>query len=250
MNRNAALTGLAFAAATVVVAQPMLAQQVTGVIITGPCYSAVYNPSGVCVDEPTPQQRAEQKERDRKERERLERERIAREAREVEYRRKVDAQLAKMGGNPARRAEAERFVAMQQEAEAARARLARAKPKSCTARTWDQAVAHPGSTRDIAFAALNTSVSRRSGCSIGGNESVTSVRLASAANCEQRKLPQLKQPPVGNCFQCISQETAVLYGYIPGKGWPEPEIEWVCNATIACAAQKCGDGSGSKVTTQ
>ncbi len=244
-----ALLGGVLAVLTIFAAQPMQAQRrETQVVITADvCMSNVYSSSGICIDNPTPQQRAEQQERERKERERLERERLEREAKQAAFQRKVDAQLAKMGGNPARRAEAERFVAMQEQAEAARAKLPR--PKVCTPRTWDQQTSFPGSTRDVAFAALTTSVSRRQGCSIGGSETVTSVRLASAANCSERKLPTIKPPPVGTCLGCISEKQAIPLGYVPGQGWPPPPTEWVCTATVACASQKC-EGPGSKVSAQ
>ncbi|MCZ8283431.1 MAG: hypothetical protein O9286_14465 [Aquidulcibacter sp.] len=249
-SSHSAVMGFVLAALTIFAVTPMLAQESGGYMITGPCFHPVTNRSGICPENLIPQQRAELQERERKERDRLARDRLEQEATQAEIRRKVDAQLAKMGGNPARRAEAERFVGMQEEAERARAKLPRPRPKTCTSRTWDQATSIAGSTRDFAFAALTTSVSRRQGCTIGGSETLTSVRFATAANCSERVVPYLDAPKVGTCLACISEELAIRFGYVPGKGWPPPETEWVCTATLACAAQKCGDSAGSKVSEQ
>jgi hypothetical protein len=160
----------------------------------------------------------------------------------AELDRKVDAQLARMGGNPARRAEAERFVRMQEDAQKARAKLPK---RQCTSRTWSQPMNTSGQTRDAAFAQLTGAVSRKSGCNIGGSESVLSMSLATAANCSERALPSLKPPPVGTCLACITEKQAIAMGYVPGKGWPPPKKEWVCKATVACAAEKCGSGTSA-----
>ena len=195
------------------------AQEYTEVIISG-------GPSTV-----SPEERAR--------REAAERERARQQA---EHDRKVDAQLASMGGNPARRAEAERFVRMKEEAEKARAKIPK---RQCTSRTWSQPFSTSGSTRDAAFASLTGAVDRKSGCSIGGSETLLSMSQATAANCSERALPSIKPPPVGTCLACITEKQAIALGYVPGKGWPPAKKEWVCKATVSCAAEKCGTGSST-----
>lgn len=204
----------------VALASPKLpAQEYTEVIITG-------SPSPV-----SPEQRARN--------EAAERERARKKA---EFDRKVDAQLASMGGNPARRAEAERFVRMKEEAEKAREKLPK---RQCTSRTWSQPFTTAGRTRDAAFASLTGAVDRRSGCSIGGSETLLSMSMASAANCSERALPSIKPMPIGTCLACITEKQAIALGYVPGKGWPPAPKEWVCKATVSCAAEKCGSGSSA-----
>ena len=223
----------------------LLAQNVTNLVISLPCESEVYASEGACISNPSPAQRAEQENRNRRERERLERERAEIEARRIERDRKVEAQLARFGGNPARRAEAERFVDMQEAAEQARAKLPR---RVCTSRTWSKQIASTGESRDSAFASMNLAVSRKSGCGQTGSESLTSMSLGSAANCVQRTLPSIKPPPIGTCLGCITEQQAVSAGYVPGEGWPAPKVEWVCSATAQCAAEKCVQDS--KVSRQ
>lgn len=94
-----------------------IAQEKTGIIFTRGCYG-VYDASGQCIDDPTPQQRREAEERDRAEKLKAEAERRAREARAAEHKRQVDEQTLRMGAH--RRAEAENFVRMREAAEAAR----------------------------------------------------------------------------------------------------------------------------------
>lgn len=161
---------------------------------------------------------------------------------QAEFNRKVDAQLAKMGGNPARRGEAERFVRMQDDAQKARDKIPK---RNCTSRTWSQPMTSQGRTRDAAFASLTGAVAMKSGCNITGSESVLSMSLATAANCSERALPSLKPPPIGTCLACITEKQAVALGYVPGKGWPPPQKEWVCKATASCAAEKCGTGTSA-----
>lgn len=198
---------------------PLAAQDVTEVVITG-------SPSPPSPEELARRQAAE------RERARL----------KAEFDRKVDRQLASMGGNPARRAEAERFVRMQEEAEKARGKLPK---RQCTSRTWSQPFSTSGRTRDAAFASLTGAVDRKSGCSIGGSESLLSMSMATAANCSERTLPSIKPPPIGTCLACITEKQAVALGYVPGKGWPPASREWVCKATVSCAAEKCGTGSST-----
>lgn len=199
------------------------AQDTTGIVFT--CGESCW----------TPEERARN--------EAAERERVRIKA---EFDRKVDAQLARMGGNPARRAEAERFVRLQDDAKKARDKLPR---RQCTSRTWSQPMNSSGRTREAAFASMTGAVSRKSGCSIGGSETVLSMSLATAANCTERALPALKPPPIGTCLSCITEKQAIALGYVPGKGWPPAETEWVCKATVACAAEKCSSGP-SKVSGQ
>ena len=206
---------------------------------------------GYCVDNPTQAQRDRYQAEQRAEQDRRERELRERQAREAEFRREVDAQLASMGGNPSRRAEAERFVKMRQDAAAARAKLP-TPPRQCTSRTWTQPFTSSGKTRDAAFASMTTAVARKSGCNIGGSESVLSMSQATAANCTERTLPSLasvtlngKYPPIGTCLACISETQAASLGWVKGKGWPAPEKEWVCTATVQCAAERCGTGSSA-----
>ena len=195
---------------------PLSARNTNGIIFT--CGEACW----------TPQERARNEAAER-ERARL----------KAEFDRKVDAQLASMGGNPARRAEAERFVRMKEEAEKARAKIPK---RQCSSRTWSQPMNVSGRTRDAAFANLTDAVSRRAGCNIGGSETVLSMSLATAANCSEHVLPHLNPPPIGSCLACITQQQAVALGYVPGKGWPPPPKEWVCKATASCAAEKCSTG--------
>lgn len=214
---------LAIGLAAALAAPTLSAQDVTEVTIT--CGEACW----------TPEQRARN--------EAAKREQARRKA---EFDRKVDAQLAKLGGNPARRAEAERFVRMQEDAQKARDKLPK---RNCTSRTWSQPIASSGKTRQAAFDQLTGTVRMQSGCNIGGSETVLSMSLATAANCSERTLPSMKPPPIGTCLACITQQQAISLGYVPGKGWPPPPKEWVCKATASCAAEKCGSGTG-KVSNQ
>jgi len=211
------------------------AQQYTEVIITG-CSSGVYDSAGRCIDDPTPAQRSAQEDRNRREQERLARERAEREAREAEIKRQVDAEVARLGAH--RRAEAERSVRMRQEAAAART-----PPRQCTTRSGTQQASITHATREGAQAAI-----ARVRATPGGSETITSSNVG-PASCTQRTVAHITPPPVGNCFACISEQQAVSLGYVRGKGWPAPEVEWVCTATIQFTAQRCGSGS-STVTAQ
>jgi hypothetical protein len=209
------VTGLVSASASL----PVSAQEPQGIIIT--CGPSCWTPEERARNEAADRERARQK---------------------AEFDRKVDAQLASMGGNPARRAEAERFVRMKEDAEKARAKLPK---RQCTSRTWSQPMATSGRTRDAAFANLTGAVDRRSGCSIGGTETLLSMSMATAANCSEHALPSIKPPPIGTCLSCITEKQAIALGYVPGKGWPPAKKEWVCKATVSCAAEKCGTGSST-----
>lgn len=90
-----------------------------GLIITG-CSSSVYDSAGNCIDNPSPAQRAAHEQRFRAEQQRREQEQRAREARQAEFQRQVEIQVARLGAH--RRAEAERYARMWQEAKEARER--------------------------------------------------------------------------------------------------------------------------------
>lgn len=87
------------------------------VILTLPCYSGV-EINGSCITNPTPAQRAQAADEARRNRERLAAEQRAEQLRKDERKRKIDAEVVRLGAH--RRAEAERLVDMRDRAEAAR----------------------------------------------------------------------------------------------------------------------------------
>lgn len=111
-------TSLAIALVSGFLVASVAAQDVTEVTISGPC-SGVYDGSGYCIDNPTPDQRRDAIARDRAAKERAERDRRERDAKAAERKRLVDAQVMILGGEH-RRAEAERYVDMRAAAEKVR----------------------------------------------------------------------------------------------------------------------------------
>lgn len=104
----AAFAGISFAAQ---------AQDTSGITFSRGCYG-VEDANGNCIDDPTPQQRRDADERQRKQREREELARQLRAREDAERKRKVDAEVVKMGQH--RRAEAEKLVRMREAADQAR----------------------------------------------------------------------------------------------------------------------------------
>ena len=105
------------------------AQQTTGIVFARDC--DVEDSAGNCIQNPTLEDRKRHEERIKRKQAQLERERLERQLKAVELKRKVDEQVRKMGEH--RRAEAERFVRMQEAAAAARSR--NKKPQSDICKT-------------------------------------------------------------------------------------------------------------------
>lgn len=99
-----------------------MGQGVTELTISRGC-SGVYDGSGNCIDNPTPEQRKEADDRARKEQERADAEARARQAKADDRKRKVDLEVSSMGEH--RRKEAERLVDMREAANAVRPPLKR-----------------------------------------------------------------------------------------------------------------------------
>lgn len=207
---------------------------IQGVIIAAPCNSDIYE-GGRCVENPSPEQRRAH-----------EREQAARAAREAEFRRQVDIEVARLGEH--RRAEAERFVRMRMRAEEARGPVRPEQSRACTSRVFTQPFTSTASTRERAQSSIEASVSRLSGCNITGSETITAMASAGVMQCSERRVPAITPPRVGDCLSCLSPELARSQGWTPERGWPAPPTEWECTAQIQCSVERC-EQSG-RVTPQ
>lgn len=98
-------------------------QGVTEVIITRGCGSEVYDNAGTCLDSPSAEARLHQVRRNNLDRERRERDRAIQVVKDAERKRAIDAQVKILGGEH-RRAEAERFVSMREQAASAKPKKA------------------------------------------------------------------------------------------------------------------------------
>jgi hypothetical protein len=207
---------------------------IQGVTIAAPCNSGIYE-RGRCVDNPTPEQlRAREQEQ------------AARAAREREFRRQVDIEVARLGEH--RRAEAERFVRMRMRATEARGPVQPETSRVCTSRVFSQPFTSTASTRERAQSSIEASISRRTGCNITGSETITAMASVGVMQCSQRRVPAMTPPRVGDCLSCLSPELARSQGWTPERGWPAPPTEWVCTAPIQCSVERC-EQSG-RVTPQ
>ena len=171
-----------------------------------------------------------------------------REQREAAHKAAVDAQMDKFGLNERRRAEAERLEAMRVAAEKARPKP-KAPPRQCTRRAFSQLLTNTASSQSVASQSLTTAIARKSGANIGGSESVISMTGGTPV-CTQKTAFEPKLPPVGKCLACITEwQAAEFYGWVRGKGYPPPKVEWICQATVQITAERCGTGT-SKVSNQ
>lgn len=200
------------------------------------CYDGTYTcvSIGGSPTELTPAQKAEQ--------ERLKREG---EAKAAARKARVDALVSQWGEH--RRGEAERFIDMQQAADAARPKPVTPpqQPKQCTERITREAVIVSAKDSQVAIAKLGPAASK-----------ICQGRTGSPGNtlepprCEKLVKPgAMFKAPVGDCFQCASPKLAMTMGWKPGVGWPPDEISWQCKAAAICATpiKDCG---GSKVSPQ
>lgn len=164
---------------------------------------------------------------------------------EGERQSKVDAIASQIG--PGKRAAAERLARMNEELAALRPKP-KVQPRQCTTRSFSQVLTNTASSQSTASQSLATAIARKSGANIGGSESVVSM-TGGAPSCTQETVLTMKPPPVGKCLACISEALAAQFGWVPGKGYPPPKVEWVCKATVQVTAEKCGTGS-AKVSAQ
>ena len=178
-----------------------------------PCFGVEIG--GKCIENPTPEQRKEA-EREKVEKERLATaDRLERERKAADRKRKVDAQVIKMGGEH-RRPEAERYVQMQEAAEAARPKPP---PRQCTTRAFSHPLSDTLPTQAAAERSLQTLIARQSGCNITGSESVKSM-TAGSISCHRHP---------GSKFLAES---------------------WTCSTTVQCVAERCGSGKPVGVSKQ
>jgi hypothetical protein len=154
---------------------------------------------------------------------------------EAERQKKVDAIAEQLG--PGKRQAAEKLQKMNDELAALRPKpKVTPPPRQCKSRSFSTPVSNTASTEAAARKGLSAY------CNIGGSETVTSKSMG-AMTCSQRQGLYLKPPPVGKCLSCISEQMAInMFGYVPGKGYPPPPVEWVCKATTQCVAETCGTG--------
>lgn len=115
MAKLSSAMAICFSSAALTVAGLAYGQGVTEVTITRGCSSEVYDANGTCVDDPSPEARLQQVRRNNLDRERRERDRAIQVAADTERKRAIDAQVKILGGEH-RRAEAERFVSMRDQA--------------------------------------------------------------------------------------------------------------------------------------
>lgn len=158
-------------------------------------------------------------------------------AKDVEHKRKVDAQLKALGGNESNRANAERLVKLKEQV-----------AKSGQGESNCSVIIKPytkdmfGESEQIARSQMVAAM-KNSGFACGDSPAVS----ISDITCKDITLKPLEnpKPPVGNCLACISEELAAkFYGWKKGVGYPAPvkeKTKWACSVTAKCNVSKCGN---------
>jgi hypothetical protein len=221
----------------------------TGIVLDGYC---VDNPTQEQLDRHKAQQELDRERKEQAEKERLERERIRIEREQAEKeriaaeeKRKVDVIANQIG--PGKQAAAEKLSTMNEQLRALRPKP---RPRQCASRSFSQTMSNSSANQGNAYDRLMAAIAMKTGANITGSESVVSMTATGAPSCSRQSVVDpMPKPPVGDCLACISESQAKLLGYIPGKGWPPPNSEWVCKVAVQVVAEKCSSGPSS-VTSQ